>query len=200
MFREVARRLLGEPGAQPATRPVQAGASGKRRDAERLRGLGRRQLLPADQHQELAVRLGHFRQRLEQRRSLRRLVGRELLAKLVPQPLGEAVAAARAATVVGEDEAGGAVEPEARLPVERHLAEAPPGDQEGLGDDVGRVIGIGGAAQRVAEQVARVVSIEAGEARLGELARQAVRYGGIAIHRPHMSGSAPALHPAERAT
>ncbi len=127
-------------------------------------------------------------------------MGWELLAELAPQPLGEAVAAARAPTVVGEDVAGGPVEPEARLPVERHVGEAPPGNQEGLGNDVGRVIGIRGAAQRIAEQVACVVSIEAEEAPLGELARQVVRYGGIAIHRPHMSGSAPALHPAERAT
>ena len=125
---------------------------------------------------------------------------RKLLAKFLAQPLRETVAAARAPTLVGEDVAGRPVEPEARLPVDRHVAEAPPGDQEGLGDDVGRVIGIRGAAQRIAEQVARVVAIQVEETPLGELARQVVRYGGIAIHRPHMSGSSPALHPAERAT
>ena len=67
---------------------------------------------------------------------------RKLAAELLSQPFGQPIAAARASTLVGEDVARGAVEPETRLLVERNLGEPPPGNQEGLGNDIGRVIGI----------------------------------------------------------
>jgi hypothetical protein len=121
--------------------------------------LGLAQFLPADQHQKLSVRLPQPRQRLEERASLLWLVGWKPLAKLVSQPVREAVAAARAAVLVGKDVTSSPVEPETCLVVEGYLAEAPPGNQERLGDDVGRVIGIRAAAQRIAEQVPRVVAV-----------------------------------------
>ena len=173
---------------------MQAGARGERRDAERPGGLGRRQLLPADQHQQLPIRLPQLGQCLQQGASLLRpLDHRQLSAKLVPQPLREAIAPARAAIVIGEDVAGRPVEPEARLAVERHLAEASPGDEERLGDDVGRVLGISGAPQRVPEDVPRMLAVQVVDPRLRDLAWQSLRHSRIGAHRSYMSGSASAL-------
>jgi hypothetical protein len=66
--------------------------------------------------------------------------------------------------VVGHDPPGHAVEPQPCLGVIRQVVEPAPGGQEGLGDDIGRVIGILGTAQHVPEDRAAVFCIHRLEA------------------------------------
>ena len=149
------RPLLGESGAQPTPCPVQR-ARGERRDSEE-RAAWLASVLPADQHQQLSVCLTYRRQRLKDATLLVSRLGRNLPAELLAQPLAEPTPAALSPTLIGEHVARSPVEPEAALTTEWNVVEPPPGNQKGLGEDIGGVFGVSAAAQRVAEDFPRVV-------------------------------------------
>jgi hypothetical protein len=69
--------------------------------------------------------------------------------------------------MVGEHAARGCVEPEAGALACRDIAQPAPGDQEGLRDDVGRVLWRSGAAQCVAGDRGEVGLVQGSEALLG---------------------------------
>jgi hypothetical protein len=75
----------------------------------------------------------------------------------------------------------------------RHLAEAPPGDQEGLGDDIGCILAVLDAPQRVDEDRPRLLTVEAAETGLCKLAAERARPDLTLRHRLYMSGSGQAL-------
>src|SRR5262249_33878646 len=77
------------------------------------------------------------------------------------------------------------VEPEPRPVADRHLAEPPPGDQEGLGDDVGRVLWILDPPDRVLENRPPLLAVELGEPRLRQLLPERVHLDLTGTH-PHL--------------
>ena len=105
-----------------------------------------------------AVELGYWRSRLD------------LLGALGTNPLGEAVTPTSSALLVREHAPCGPVQPKPRLLTGRQLLEPPPRNEECLGDDVGRVIGVG-APERVAEHAVVVLLVKSLEA-IASRARQ----------------------------
>jgi hypothetical protein len=97
-------------------------------------------------------------------------------------------AADLAAALVGQSATGDAEKPIPGLRLRWDVGAPPPGDQEGLGEDVGGVLAVGDTAQRVGEDRAAVVGVEPAEADLGELAREGVLGGGGRGHQGWASG------------
>ena len=106
--------------------------------------------------------------RLAPRCGLGRELGTQGLGQAFPQPgpppLGP--------MPVGDDPTCHPEEPQLRPRVVRHLVEAPPGDEESLGDDVGGVLRILDPPQRVGEDRPALIAVEPAEADPGELAAE----------------------------
>jgi hypothetical protein len=115
---------------------------------------------PRDQSKKLALAVAQARKRLGGDLVTRRCDALLVRGRrLSPQPLDQALAAQLAAPLVGKDVTRGPVEPEPRRPAGRHLLEAAPGHEKGLGD---HVTGIGGSnsPERVAENTVVVLLVE----------------------------------------
>jgi hypothetical protein len=122
---------------------VQPDAGGHRGAAHDARGAGRRQVVPVDEHQDLAIALGQLRQRGVDllRRVGRRLGLADVRARLGGQALDEPDVPVSAAPARGQHLAGDPEQP--RDLVGRDRLQPAPGDQEGLRDDVVDVAGSG---------------------------------------------------------
>ena len=134
--------IVTELPAQPGAGPVQPGPDGGRADAEHRGHVTRLQTFPDSQGQHLTVQFTEPAERRLDGQPLtylgRRVAGRR--GEPLPQPLAEPFPADATAMVVGEHPPGHAVEPEPHLIARRHLGASAPGDQERLGDHVGRVL------------------------------------------------------------
>jgi hypothetical protein len=134
------------------------------RTAEYVRDLTCIESLPCDEGEDLAV----FRTEAGESESCavefgcrrRRL---DLLGALATNPLGEAIMPTLSALLVREHAPCGPVQPKTRLLTGRQLVEPPPGNEEGLGDDVGRIVAID-PPKRVAKDARVVLLVERLEA------------------------------------
>jgi hypothetical protein len=98
------------------------------------------ELFPSDEQQELALLLAQPGQRCGDASGLAgcgRAGRRQRLGLESREQVG---ARAQGAPVVGEHAPGGRIEPVERLLAVRDVRESPPGDSEGLGDDIERVL------------------------------------------------------------
>jgi hypothetical protein len=84
----------------------------------------------------------------------------------VAQALGQPFPATIGAGLIGQRAPRDAVEPEAPRVTGGHVGQAPPGNEEGLGHDVGRVLRVAHAAQRVGQDRASVRGVQVVKARL----------------------------------
>jgi hypothetical protein len=177
--------IVADEIAHPGARPGQAGADRGRADPENLGGLARLQPFPDGEGQHLPVHLAQSGQRGLDGEPFGHLaagVRRDGGDDPLPEPITEPLPAQATAAVVGEHAPGDAVQPQPDLCAHRDLMAAAPGDEEGLGDDVGRILGLLDAPQGVRQERREVDGVDAPEA---------VLLLGLGAHVHPMSGRVP---------
>ncbi len=175
---------------------MESAARSERGDRQDLRRFAWREPLPGDEEEQLAVLVaqsGHCPQDFGSL-AIRRGMGCELGPQRFGETPPEPGPASRGPVQVGDHAACDRVEPERRLRVGRDLGEPPPGDEEGLGDDVGGVLAILNASQRVRQDRPPLLAVEPAELNLGELVAERTRLDLTLRHRLYMSGSVLPLH------
>jgi hypothetical protein len=149
---------------EPPARSMHADPRCVPRTAEYARDVAGIESLPCDEGEDLAlfgteagesescaVELGCRRRRLD------------LLGALATNPLGKAITPTLSALLVREHAPRGPVQPKPRLLTGRQLVEPPPRNEEGLGDDVGRIVAID-PPERVPKDARVVLLVERLEA------------------------------------
>jgi hypothetical protein len=153
LFESVSQQL-----PQSGSGPVEPGPDGASRYAEDDGRLLRVEILPADQHDQLAIVLTQLVHRRPDHGGRIDLLGQigSSLRELQAESLGQPVPPETAPPVIGEHSPGDAVQPEPRGAVDWYVVEPSPGHQHALGDHIGRVVGRAGSAQGIPEQLAEV--------------------------------------------
>jgi hypothetical protein len=141
-----------------AASPMNADSGRVSRAAADLRDLGRIQALPGDERKQLLV-LG-AKPRESSGGRVEPVIGRRPRNLILrAQARGEAIAPSHGPPLVREDTPGGPVEPKERAIAFGHVLEPPPGDEKGLGYDVGGVLGAH-TPERVAEDAVVIRLVE----------------------------------------
>jgi putative intracellular protease/amidase len=146
---------------------MQTTAGGDRADPEHDCDLARGEFLPAREAKELlilwtelgerspdGVRLGGRRHGLERRR------------QLATEPFGQPLTPALGPLLVGQHAPRHAVAPQTRRVATRDVVEAPPGDEEGLGQYVGTILDVRRAPKCVGQHGPPVLGVQTFEASL----------------------------------
>jgi hypothetical protein len=160
-----------ELAREPPTRAMHADSRCVPRTAEYLRDFGGIESLPCDEGENLALFGTEARESESGAAELgcrRRRLG--LFRALGTNPLGKSVTPTLSALLVREDAPCGPVQPQPPLFTGRQLVEPPPRHEEGLGDDIGRIVAIG-PSERVAEHAVVVLLVKSLEA-IASRARQ----------------------------
>ncbi len=140
-------------GGKTPSGPVQPDPGRVARAADDRGDLTGIEPFPAREREDVLVGPGHTAERRREVGRTAVMVGRPVRHREVgPEPVRQCQPAALATPVICQDAPGSAVQPEPGLIARRYLVKAPPGSQECLGQDVGRIVGIVGAAQGVPEQ------------------------------------------------